>query len=153
MDHQHTHDESIPRPILIGAGLLVVFTILAISVAQWTGGPVTIDRDQPVLMSVPLRFEDMENGRVAVLNADTETTLAVLEPGEGAFIRVVMRGLVKERLRQDIGAEPPFRLTRWADGQLSLEDPATESSVAIQAFGEAQVRAFARFLAPLEAGQ
>ncbi len=38
-----------------------------------------------------------------------------------------------------MGAETPFRLTRWSDGRLSLDDPATDRHVDLEAFGPTNV--------------
>ena len=37
------------------------------------------------------------------------------------FVRGTVRGLVRERKREGIGSVPPFRLTRLADGRLTLD--------------------------------
>ena len=57
-----------------------------------------------------------------------------------------MRGLVRDRKRQDLGAEAPFRLTRWADGRLSLQDEATGRSIDLGAFGPTNAAVFAHLM-------
>ena len=72
--------------------------------------------------------------------------MAVLPPGSNGFIRGVMRGLARERMLHGIDAAPPFRLIRWADGRLSLEDTATGRLIDLAAFGPTNAQAFARLL-------
>jgi putative photosynthetic complex assembly protein len=58
----------------------------------------------------------------------------------------VLRGLVRERRADHVGPTPPFRLTRWADGRLSLDDPSTGRHVDLEVFGPANAGAFADIL-------
>jgi putative photosynthetic complex assembly protein len=71
----------------------------------------------------------------------------VLPPGTNGFVRGVLRGLARERRRQEIGQQPPFRLTLWDDGRLSLEDETTGRRIELEAFGPTNLAAFARLLA------
>ena len=70
----------------------------------------------------------------------------MLPPGTNGFIRGVLRGLARDRKLQRIGTEPPFRLTRWVDGRLSLDDPATGRRIELGAFGPTNAAAFAGLL-------
>jgi putative photosynthetic complex assembly protein len=58
----------------------------------------------------------------------------------------VLRGLARERRQHGIGAEPPFRLTLWANGALSLVDTATGRVIELDGFGQTNRAAFARLL-------
>ena len=79
--------------------------------------------------------------------------LAVLAPGTNGFARGVLRGLARERRRSDIGMEPPFRLARWSDGRLTLEDPTTGRRIELGAFGPTNAEVFAALmLAPAASG-
>ena len=57
-----------------------------------------------------------------------------------------MRGLASERKHEDIGDAVPFRLTEWADGRLTLEDPTTHRTIELEAFGRTNEEVFARML-------
>ena len=61
-------------------------------------------------------------------------------------MRGVLRGLARDRRADGIGRSPPFRLTRWADGRLSLDDPATGRHVDLEVFGPTNAGAFAEIL-------
>jgi putative photosynthetic complex assembly protein len=58
----------------------------------------------------------------------------------------VLRGLARERKLGDIGPMPPFRLARHVNGQLTLTDTSTGKQIDLDAFGSANVGAFARLM-------
>jgi putative photosynthetic complex assembly protein len=139
-------DPLFPRGALIGAALLVAFTVTSAAVARISGLGTVQMPESALVESRPLRFEDMRDGSIRVTDARTGQIAASVEPGTNGFIRGTLRGLARERKRQGIGIEPPFMLTRWADGRLSLEDPATGRVIALDAFGPTNGEAFAQLL-------
>ena len=66
--------------------------------------------------------------------------------GANGFLRGTLRGLARERKRQGVGAEQPFRLIGRADGRLTLEDPATGRRVDLESFGPTNAAVFAQML-------
>jgi putative photosynthetic complex assembly protein len=139
-------DPLFPRGALIGAALLVAFTVTSAAVARISGLGTVQMPESALVESRPLRFEDMRDGSIRVTDARTGQVAASVEPGTNGFIRGTLRGLARERKRQGIGIEPPFMLTRWADGRLSLEDPTTGRVIALDAFGPTNGEAFAQLL-------
>ena len=75
------------------------------------------------------------------------STVAVLDPGTAGFVRGLMRGLVRERRQSGIGAEPPFRITQWADGSSLSPTPPRAERVMLDAFGPTNAGVFADMLA------
>jgi putative photosynthetic complex assembly protein len=139
-----SHPTPLPRGILLAAVTLVGFAIVAASGAQVSGiGTTELPEAAPV-ESRDLRFEDRDDGGVAVL--EDGRVIDIVAPGTNGFLRGVLRGLARERKLRGVSPEEPFRLTRWADGRLSVEDPATGRSVDLGAFGPANWAAFARIL-------
>jgi putative photosynthetic complex assembly protein len=57
-----------------------------------------------------------------------------------------MRGLARFRKRDEIGDRPSFKLTHWSDGRVSLEDPTTNRTIELDAFGSTNVGVFAKLL-------
>jgi putative photosynthetic complex assembly protein len=55
----------------------------------------------------------------------------------------MMRSLAQERMAHGISAQTPFRLSLWANGRLSLQDPETGRLVDLNAFGPTNAGAFA----------
>ncbi|MDO9503534.1 photosynthetic complex assembly protein PuhC [Falsiroseomonas sp.] len=97
-----------------------------------------------------LFFSDRGDGGVVVSDSRDGRQVAVLEPGEGGFVRGTVRGLVRERKREDIGSAIPFRLTAWQTGQITLEDQATGRKLDLTGFGQTNAGAFVRFLSNRE---
>jgi len=141
------HRESFPRAMLWAAATLVVTSLAGATLAHLTSDGRSA---MPVAAEVEirdLRFEDRPEGTIAIFR-DGERQLAdVIPAGGNGFIRGVLRGLARERVRQHGAASAPFRLTRWADGRLSVADPSTGRSVDLGAFGPANYGAFARIFA------
>jgi putative photosynthetic complex assembly protein len=63
----------------------------------------------------------------------------------------VLRGMARERRSRGVDSTPPFRLVRWSDGRLSLEDPSTQREIALEAFGPTNSGAFADLFTRAEA--
>ncbi|HJQ58797.1 MAG TPA: photosynthetic complex assembly protein PuhC [Vineibacter sp.] len=143
----HTHAETpIPRGVLIGAAVLVAMSIALAGTARITGIGTTRMPPASLVESRELRFADRQDGSIAVFDAANGETVAVVAPGTNGFLRGALRGLARERKRQDIGAGPAFRLVRWADGRLTLEDPTTTRVVDLAAFGTTNAAVFAELL-------
>ena len=73
--------------------------------------------------------------------------VATVPPETNGFLRTLLAGLVRERRREDMGGPAtPFRITRWADGRLTVDDTATGRLIELEAFGHTNADAFARLL-------
>lgn len=138
--------QSIPRPLLAGAGLLIGATLLMVTLVRLDVIELRAAPEVAVSERIVLQFEDGADGSVTVRDVDDGEVLTVLGPGEGGFTRGVLRALVRERRAHEIGKGPPFALTHWEDGKLSLEDLSTGRRIDLGAFGPTQVDAFARLL-------
>ncbi|MCZ8370645.1 MAG: photosynthetic complex assembly protein PuhC [Porphyrobacter sp.] len=82
-----------------------------------------------------LKFFDEPDGTVRVEDGASAEVLTRFGEGEGGFIRATVRSLVHQRRIRGIGAETPFTLTEWQNGNLTLADPATGRSVEVSSFG------------------
>jgi putative photosynthetic complex assembly protein len=139
-------DKPFPKGVLVAAALLIGFSIAVAATARLTGLGTTKMPQGAAVATKDLRFEDRDDGAVVVLAADGDRLVEVIEPGTNGFVRGVLRGLARERKRSDLAQATPFRLTRWADGRLTVEDPSTGRSVDLGAFGPTNFSAFARIL-------
>lgn len=137
---------SLPRRLLLGAGLLVGFSLVLATTGRLTGLGRTSLPESRVVTSRELRFLDRPDGSVAVLEPSDGSEVETLPAGTNGFLRGVLRGLARDRKLAGVGDGPPFRLVRWADGRLSLEDPTTGRRVDLGAFGAGNAEAFARLL-------
>jgi putative photosynthetic complex assembly protein len=140
------HDTILPRGALIGGSALVIGSLLLVGIVRISGyKPEEAPASTPVEVS-ELRFEDRPNGAIAIYTSADNRLVDTLAPGTNGFVRGVMRGLVRDRRAEDVGEVPPFRLTRWADGRLSLDDPSTGRHVDLEVFGPTNAGAFADIL-------
>ena len=136
----------VPKGGIIAAAALVLFALATVTTARLTGtGGVHMTLPAAV-ESRDLRFEDGKNGAVLVYDAKGHELVDTLAPGSNGFIRVVLRGLASERKLGEIGAEPPFRLTRYVNGQVTLTDTSTGKQIDLDAFGSSNTEAFARLM-------
>ena len=135
-----------PRIILAIAGSVVALSIVAAAVGRLTGAADSAPTGT-AWASRDLLFRDRPNGGVAVYDANASTTpIEIIAPETNGFLRATMRGLARQRLRQDADREIPFRLTGWTDGRLTLEDPTTGRKVEMEAFGLSNEMVFAHLL-------
>jgi len=102
--------------------------------------------DERELRSRLLRFEDRADGGVVVRDGRTGVSLEILAPGSANFERGALRALVRQRRLEGRDEPGAFRLTRWSNGALTLEDPETGTRLHLDAFGPANAASFARLL-------
>ncbi len=134
-----------PRVPLYAAGALVLFMLLAVTLVRLTGIGVVHVVDAPVVETREFRFEDRPDGSIAVLDAHYHQ-IDTVAPGSNGFLRGTLRGLARERKREGIGPDIPFRMVGHADGRLMLEDPGTGRRVDLGSFGPTNAAAFARLM-------
>ena len=136
----------VPKGGVLAAAALVLFALAAVTTVRLTGmGEVHMTLPAAV-QSRDLQFADGNNGAVLVYDANDHRLVDTLAPGSNGFIRVVLRGLARERRLGDIGSQPPFRLTRYAGGQITLTDTSTGKLIDLGAFGSTNTEAFARLM-------
>ena len=95
-----------------------------------------------VVASVTLAVLDGDNGSVKVLTANNSVEVRAYGPGEGSFLRGVIRTLVRERTARNIESAPPFDLELTDRGGLFLIDQTTGYWIAIEAFGPTSYKEF-----------
>lgn len=139
-----------PRDTLIIAGTVVLLSIMTAAAGRMTGAANSAPTAAPVAAR-DLLFRDRPDGSVAVFDATNPAKpIDIFAPATNGFLRATMRGLARQRLRQDADREVPFHLTEWADGRLTLEDPTTGRMVEMEAFGITNEEVFAGLLTAKE---
>ena len=101
----------------------------------------------PSILSERIVVRDLANGAVGVFHADSGTTIARYESGQGAFVRTIFRSLVRDRRVQGVSAAPVFTLYTLSGGDITVEDPSTNSRIQLRAFGEPNAEHFRQMLA------
>jgi putative photosynthetic complex assembly protein len=144
-----THDRRqppFPRNTLIIAGTVILLSIMTAAAGRINGTANSAPTGKP-LVSRELLFRDRANGAVAVFDArNTAVPIDIVEPATNGFLRATVRGLAQQRIRQGADKSVPFRLTEWADGRLTLQDPTTGRTVDMEAFGITNEEVFANLL-------
>lgn len=140
------HETMIPRGGLAAAAALVLFSLAAVTMVRVTGEGGTRMTLPAAVESRDLQFADGVNGAVLVYDASDGKLVDTLAPGSNGFVRVVLRGLARDRRLSDIGSQPPFRLTRFANGQFTLLDTSTNKQIDLAAFGSVNAEAFTRLM-------
>lgn len=150
----HSHATMLPRGALALAAGMVVLALTVTIAARVTNLPPSASpvalratTGDIALVSRDLRFTDQPDGSVMIEDVAAGTTAGGVPAGsKSGFIRGVMRGLARDRHKRGIGDGPPFRLTLWRDGELSLTDSATGRTLELTAFGTTNRAAFAALL-------
>jgi putative photosynthetic complex assembly protein len=153
MSHAANHDPTVPRGALIATAAILLFTMgvagaTSLGIVPRSADPTASRAAQNVAPSQTreLRFADREDGAVIVTDATSGDTVKIIEFGQGGFFRATMRRMAKARVAAGIGAEPPFQLTLWENGALSLTDPQTGRETEIHGFGADHSQVFADML-------
>jgi hypothetical protein len=155
MSLSHDHEQTIPRHAVASAAILVgtamALTLLVrVGVLSREAVPSAERAAAHVAPAVVrnLVFGDRSDRALVVRDVATGETVKVLVdgvPGNG-FIRGVMRGMARDRRAHGVGMEPPFNLTLWKNGTLSLTDKATGRAIELGSFGPDNRKAFAALL-------
>lgn len=135
-----------PRTPLIAIGGLLVVCLITVAAVRVTGvGAINVP-DAAAVEVREFRFEDRPDGSIVVLDAAGKQLMDTVAPGTNGFLRGTMRGLARERKRQGVSPDLPFRMTGRADGKLTLEDPGTGRRVDLGSFGPTNAAVFAQIM-------
>ena len=140
------HETTVPKGALLAVAGLLMFELAAVTASRLTGVGGTQMTLPALVESRDLQFEDGKDGAVLVFDARDRSLVEVLPPGSNGFVRVVLRGLARERRMNEIGAAPPFRLSRFENGQLTLLDTSSGKQIDLVAFGSSNSAAFERLM-------
>jgi putative photosynthetic complex assembly protein len=142
--------QMIPPGALKAMGVFLLLVLVLAAVARYTGfgslGTAHLEGRTAVAERSLIFEAGPGDGPVDLRDGVTGELIVRLAPGEGGFLRGVVRPLHRERTRAGADLEAPWVLTRWSDGGLTLSDPATGMLVDLFAFGQTNAEAFARLL-------
>lgn len=133
----------IPRFMLIGAAVAIAVTIVVAAI----GGSHAPPPGARMLATRTLSFNDASDGAVVITDAKTGALVERLAPGTNGFIRGTLRAMAHEGGHATHAAPMhPFVLSAFADGRLTLDDPATGERLDLEAFGTLNAASFAALL-------
>ncbi|MEM7041808.1 MAG: photosynthetic complex assembly protein PuhC [Pseudomonadota bacterium] len=144
---------AIPRPILIGAGIMMVTAMAVAFVSKrlpegtdrpvWAPGPIAVEAGAE---SRHLRIEHEPDGSMLVKDAVDGSELAAFAPGKEGFARMVLRSMSSERRLMNADHTTAFHLQRTPSGGLMLGDPATGRQIHLASFGTSSLGTFERLM-------
>ncbi len=139
----------VPRAAIIGAAVMISIVMAAVGTAQFEklhnpSPPPVIDESQ-ISAVRDLRFIEGVTGVTVVYDAQSGQPIENLRENDG-FIRTVLASMAFDRSRQKINEVPVFRLVRWKDGRVSLQDKTIGRQINLGAFGGPNKAVFERFL-------
>lgn len=154
MSMAHDHANMLPKGALMLACGLVLTTLAATTAARIAQLPpaaspaaVRTSENARIVVTRSLRFSDRADGAVVIEDVNARRVAGTVDPfTKSGFVRSVMRGMARDRHLRGLGADAPFQLTLWSDGQLSLVDSLTGRALELGAFGPTNRQAFLTLL-------
>jgi len=139
-------DKPIPRPLLIAAGVLLASVLGLTALARHYDYKIGLPPEANIVASRDVVFLDQPDGSILVEDPATRARIDVLEPGTYGFVRGATRALARQHRGLAQGEAAPFRLIRWDDGRVTLQDLTTNTQIELQAYGPTNFEAFSRLL-------
>ena len=150
---QNRQPEKIPKAMLRLMFALVVFVLLAVSVARVSGlSLVGTPPQSEVVAKASLYLFSERSGAVRVLNSQ-DVLLVNLSGEEGGFVAGVARAVEYERKKQGLELNAPIEVIWRENGRISVYDPSTAWQADLMGFGADNSRAFAMLLAKAKKGE
>ncbi len=138
----------VPRGPLIAAAALVVLVFGLAITARTTGRGAA--REPVALPAVErsIRFVPTSEGQLTVYDAASGQPVIQLAPEGNGFLFGALRGLAYKRTVAQADPSAPYRLTRWQDGRITLDDPLTSMHISVNSFGPTQIASFEQLFTP-----
>jgi putative photosynthetic complex assembly protein len=146
MQQDALDDRHVSPTALKAIGVLLLGCLIAVAVVRLTGVGGTAVPLSTVVEVRALNFEDRPDGAIAVYDAGAAEPFEILPPKSNGFLRGMLRAMARGRKLEHVGRTQPFEVVRWADGRLSLRDPAVGTDINLEAFGRDNFPVFKRFL-------
>ncbi len=116
-------------------------------ITETGGGVLEEDADVPLIASRDVRFVALDDRSLEVYDAITGEFIETVAPGRNKFFDSVIDMYGRDRKKQGVAVDAPYRITLAADGRVSFEDPETGNRIhEVKAFGSGNVRPFRRLL-------
>ncbi len=132
----------VPRGPLIGAVLLVALVFGVAIQARVSGKTASEEPVTAVAQQRQVRFDPQADGTLAVVDVNGNREIVRLSSEKNGFIFGMLRGIKQKRDVAHTDPAVPFRITRWQDGRMTLDDPSTGMHVAVSSFGPTQIASF-----------
>lgn len=136
-----------PRWFLIGAGGLMVLTMLSAGFGRYqklTSAPV--ERPQ-IVASVMIRFDHQGDGRLLIRRLPDDRVIETLPSDGSGFMRGIHRSLNRDRAMRRLDPDAPYSLIRRANGRQAVIDPLSGESIELDGFGPSHSQHVGRLIA------
>ena len=143
---QPEEERPIPPAILIGGGLVMAVSLLMVTSAR-VG--LTPHQHRPVaarVESLDFKVRSEAAGVEGVYAASDGRRVAALAARGDDFLPSLVDKLRQERRLRGVGGDAPFRLVRWSDGRVSMQDPTTGRELNLESFGSVNEANAARLI-------
>ncbi len=124
-----------PAPFLYAAFAMVALTIVLAAAWRYWLDPGEGNTGVTVVQSQAFRFVPVGGGGLDVRLMPDDRSLTIVDGNLSSFLQGMVRSLGRQRQVDQADMEAPYRVTYWSDGRLTLDDPATNTSIALQAYG------------------
>jgi putative photosynthetic complex assembly protein len=138
--------ETIPRPALWFMGGMVAVSLVAAAAGRFISSGTMRVPGSEAIESRDIRVLDRQAGGLEIRDGKSGDVIDVILPGEGGFVRGVMRSFARERRQGEVGSESPVRVLRRQDGRVAIADPVNGREIELNAFGATNVASFAKYL-------
>ena len=123
-----------------------LFALMCLTLVVWMRNSTLSTHEEPIVATHVrvLRFIDQPDGSINVIDTSNEQFVQNFQ-GEQGFLRGTLRALVRERKLRGVhpSTERAFELIAHNGGRLTLRDPATGSTIALESFGPTNTAVFA----------
>ena len=142
MGEEKKRDPMLPFVKFVGIGLILIVVSIWVFKNHLKSSNDEIDISEIIIMK-KLHFYDHPDGSIKI--TDVDGSVLTFIKGE-AFVRILLRNLVKDRISVGVGPEKPFELISRKGGLLSLRDPVSDSHVDVTAFGQSNSKVFMQLI-------
>ena len=150
---QNRLGEKVPKALLSMMFALVVFILVAVSVARVSGWTLVGTPPQSEIVAKASLYLFSEKNKAVTVLSSKGVLLANLTGEEGGFVSDVARAVDQERRKQGVESNAPIEVIWRENGQISVYDPSTAWQADLMGFGADSSRAFAMLLAKAKKGE
>lgn len=129
------HDLSPPKPLLYAVFAMVLFTLAVVGVYRIMGLEPEATIPDGTVAAIDMRLVEHDSGDVDVYLTGDPDPIASVPEADSGFLRGMIRSLGRQRAIAGADLAAPYRLSRRTDGTLTLDDPLTDESIALRAYG------------------
>lgn len=131
------------RMMLKIIGVICFLGLLFVCLGKFTGLGVENVENGSMVQTHQVTMMIEADDTVALRSHESGAIVAGFDRGRGGFLRNAIRAFGLKRNQMKIPPQTPFVVTRWESGRITLNDPATNHQVPVDAFGPMVTKMFA----------